>query len=432
MRYIDEYRNQAAAKKYLLLLEKVTTKPWTIMEVCGGQTHAIVKYRLQELIPEKIRLVHGPGCPVCVTPLELIDKAVSIASTDNVTFCTFGDMLKVPGSESSLLKAKSIGADIRILYSPMDALELARKLPERDVVFFGVGFETTAPTIAMAVYLAKQKNISNFSVLTSHFLVPPAMEAVLSSKRNVVQGFLAAGHVCTIMGVDEYPPISKKYGVPIVVTGFEPLDIIEGLYMCVKQLEEGLTEVENQYSRSVTKRGNIEAQKIMQQVFSVVHRKWRGIGEINRSGLGLSDTYKDFDAEVRFDVADITKNENPLCISAEILQGFKKPHDCPAFGKNCVPENPLGAPMVSNEGDTRKLFFFDSVLCPIGLSCDFKTFSAYFLKIGRKACAGFKDFFLDSFFSFFNLSFYFIKDEKHLFCLFREKNLIGIFHKLIK
>lgn len=350
MKYIHEYRNNSAIKKTLSLIEKIVTNPWTIMEVCGGQTHSIMKYRLQELIPKEIQIVHGPGCPVCVTPLELIDKAIEISSQQNVIFCTFGDMLKVPGSHKNLQSAKAEGANIRVLYSPLDALEIARRTPEKEVVFLGVGFETTAPAIAMTIHQAKQQHISNFSVLTSHFLVPPAITTVLNSPKNLVQGFLAAGHVCTIMGYEEYPPISRKYKVPIVVTGFEPLDIVQGLYMCIKQLEEGRSEVENQYRRSVTKTGNLLAQKTMMEVFKVVHRKWRGIGEIPHSGLGLSQAYNEYDAEKRFGVSNVFVNENPLCISAQILQGFKKPYDCSAFGKGCTPENPLGAPMVSTEG----------------------------------------------------------------------------------
>ncbi len=350
MKYLKEYRQSEAIRKYIELIERVTTRPWTIMEVCGGQTHAIVRYRLQELIPDQIRLVHGPGCPVCVTSLELINRAIEIALLPQVTFCSFGDMLRVPGSRGNLLEAKANGADVRILYSPMDALELARNMPDRQIVFFGVGFETTAPAIAMTIYQAKCENLKNFSVLCSHFLVPPAMEAVLSSPRNVVQGFLAAGHVCTIMGYDEYHPISDRYRVPIVVTGFEPLDLIEGLYLCVKQLEEGKAEVENQYVRSVTQEGNQQAQKIMSEVFSVVQQKWRGIGDLPLSGLGISSEYAEYDAVPRFDVQNIVEEESSVCISAEIMQGFKKPHQCPAFGKECTPENPLGAPMVSTEG----------------------------------------------------------------------------------
>lgn len=350
MQYIDTYRDRDAIHKYLKLLESITTQSWTIMEVCGGQTHAIVKYRLQELIPDRIRLVHGPGCPVCVTSLEIIDQAIGIARQPDVIFCSFGDMLRVPGSQGNLLQAKAESADVRTLYSPLDALKIAQAHPDHQVVFFGVGFETTAPAIAMTLYQAKQQNLENFSVLVSHFLVPPAIEAVLSSPRNVVQGFLAAGHVCTIMGYDEYPPISRRYQVPIVVTGFEPLDLIEGLYLCVKQLEEGRFEVENQYVRSVRREGNPEARRLLEEVFAVTNRQWRGIGTIPHSGLGLSAAYQHFDAAGRFAIQSPSHCEDATCISAEIMQGFKKPHDCPAFGTSCTPERPLGAPMVSSEG----------------------------------------------------------------------------------
>lgn len=350
MKYIDEYRNPQALKKYLMLIEKVAKKPWTIMEVCGGQTHAIVKYRLQELLPKGIELVHGPGCPVCVTSQELIDKAIMIASNASVIFCSFGDMLRVPGSQGSLLTVKAEGADIRLLYSPFDALAIARKYPNRQVVFFAVGFETTAPSIAMTIYQAKKMAIKNFSVLISHFLVPPAIEAILNSEQCRIQGFLAAGHVCTIMGCSEYYPISHKYRVPIVVTGFEPLDIIEGIYLCIRQLESGRSEVENQYSRSVRKDGNQEAYKMLQEVFHPSDTKWRGIGEIAKSGLRLNKGYEQFDAMTRFLIKNIPTVENHLCISADILQGLKKPHQCKSFAKQCTPEYPLGAPMVSTEG----------------------------------------------------------------------------------
>lgn len=362
MKFIDEYRNPEALKKYLQLIDNVTTRPWTIMELCGGQTHSIVKYRIQELIPPSIRLVHGPGCPVCVTSLELIDKAIEIALQSNVIFCSFGDMLRVPGSMKNLLMAKAEGADIRVVYSPLDALKIARDSRNSQVVFFGVGFETTAPAIAMSIHQAKEQKLKNYSVLCSHFLVPPAMEAILDSPKNLVQGFLAAGHVCTIMGYDEYFPISEKYRVPIVVTGFEPLDIVTGLYECVKQLEEGKHEVVNQYARSVRKQGNAAAQKMMKQVFDVIPRKWRGIGSINHSGLGIRKDYAAFDAEKRFSLQCISCDENPSCISAEILQGFKKPHDCPSFGKQCTPENPLGAPMVSSEGACAAYYRYQGVL----------------------------------------------------------------------
>jgi hydrogenase expression/formation protein HypD len=350
MKYLDEYRDPKLARQLSVAIHKITTKPHVLMEVCGGQTHAIVKFGIDELIPKEIELVHGPGCPVCVTPLELIDKAVAIASLKNVIFCSFGDMLRVPGSKKDLFSVKAEGGDIRVVYSPLDALKVAQEHPEKQVVFFAVGFETTAPGNAMAVYQAKEQNIKNFSILVSHVLVPPAMEAVLSSRNNRVQGFLAAGHVCTVMGYWEYGPIAKKYKVPIVVTGFEPLDILQGVYMCVKQLEEGRYEVENQYTRSVNREGNKPAQMLIEKVFCVASRKWRGIGEIAHSGLWLQDAYREFDAELRFNVGHITTQESPECISGLILQGIKKPHECSAFGTKCTPEKPLGATMVSSEG----------------------------------------------------------------------------------
>ena len=320
------------------------------MEVCGGQTHAIVKFGIDELLPKEITLVHGPGCPVCVTPLELIDKAIEIAFRPGVIFCSFGDMLRVPGSETDLLAVKANGGDVRIVYSPLDAVKIARENPCREVVFFAVGFETTAPANAMAVFQADQQELHNFSLLVSHVLVPPAMEAILASPGNCVQGFLAAGHVCTVMGFTEYGPIAEKYRVPIVVTGFEPLDILQGVYMCVQQLEQGRAEVENQYTRSVRRRGNQVAQRLIHDVFRVIPRKWRGVGEISASGFALSEKYADFDAERRFGVADYTAEESGECISGLILQGVKKPHECPAFGTRCTPEHPLGATMVSSEG----------------------------------------------------------------------------------
>jgi hydrogenase expression/formation protein HypD len=350
MKFIDEYRDGKAAARYARLIARATTKPWTIMEVCGGQTHAIVKFGIDELLPRDVELVHGPGCPVCVTPLELIDKAIEIASRPNVIFCSFGDMLRVPGSSKDLLVVKASGGDVRIVYSPLDAVKIAEANPAKEVVFFAVGFETTAPANAMAVFQAHQKGIGNFSILVSHVLVPPAMEAILSSPINRVQGFLAAGHVCTIMGYVEYEPIAQKYNIPIVVTGFEPLDILQGVYMCVKQLEEGRAEVENQYARSVRKEGNLPAQQLISEVFRIVPRKWRGVGEIPQSGLGLRDAYQEYDAELRFGVASYTAEESSECISGLILQGVKKPHECPAFGTRCTPERPLGATMVSSEG----------------------------------------------------------------------------------
>ncbi len=350
MKYIDEYRDPEGVRKYAAALKGITTRPWTLMEVCGGQTHAIVKFGIDQLLPEQINLVHGPGCPVCVTPLEIINKAVEIAARPGVIFCSFGDMLRVPGTERDLFSVKAAGGDVRIVYSPTDAVNLARKHPDREVVFFAVGFETTAPANAMAVYQAAREGLTNFSILVSHVMVPPAMEAVLSSPDNRVQGFLAAGHVCTVMGFDEYPPIAERYHVPIVVTGFEPLDILQGVYMCVKQLEEGRAEVENQYARSVRREGNPPAMEMIERVFTVIHRKWRGIGEIPDSGLGLKPEYTAYDAEQKFDVAGATAEESTECISGLILQGLKKPPDCPAFGIRCTPEKPLGATMVSSEG----------------------------------------------------------------------------------
>jgi hydrogenase expression/formation protein HypD len=350
MKFVDEYRDADAAVRYARALGRISTRPWTIMELCGGQTHAIVRFGIDELLPASLTLVHGPGCPVCVTPIELIEKALEIAARPEVIFCSFGDMLRVPGRSKDLLTVKAGGGDIRIVYSPMDALAIARENPAREVVFFAVGFETTAPANAMAVYQAAQQRVANFSLLVSQVLVPPAMEAILSSPANSVRGFLAAGHVCTVMGYTEYEPVAERYRVPIVVTGFEPLDILQGIYMCVLQLEEGRAEVENQYSRSVRREGNRRAQDLIREVFKVVPRKWRGIGEIPRSGLGLQSRFADFDAEIRFGVADRIADESPDCISGTILQGLKRPFECPAFGTNCTPEHPLGATMVSSEG----------------------------------------------------------------------------------
>jgi len=350
LRFIDEYRDAEKAREYAEALARITTRPWTLMEVCGGQTHAIVKFGVDELLPEGVALVHGPGCPVCVTPVELIDKALEIASRPEVVFCSFGDMLRVPGSEEDLFAIKARGGDVRIVYSPMDALILARQRPDRQVVFFAVGFETTAPANAMAAYQAKKEGIGNFSLLVSHVLVPPAIAAILSSSSNRVQGFLAAGHVCMVMGYTDYEPLAEQYGVPIVVTGFEPLDILQGILMCVKQLEEGRAEVENQYTRTVRREGNQPAQQLIRDVFQVVPRKWRGVGEIPRSGLGLKPEYAEFDAEQRFGVAHYAVEEASECISGLVLQGWKNPHECPAFGAGCTPEHPLGATMVSSEG----------------------------------------------------------------------------------
>ena len=350
MKFLDEYRDGELAQKLAGEIHRVTTKPWAIMEVCGGQTHAIVKFGIDELLPKQIDLIHGPGCPVCVTPLEMIDKALEIAARPEVVFTSFGDMLRVPGSTTDLLSVKAQGGDVRIVYSPLDAVKIAGENPEKEVVFFGVGFETTAPATAMAIFQAAQKKLKNFSMLISHVLVPPAIEALMSSPNCRVQAFLAAGHVCTVMGYEEYFPLVKKYRVPIVVTGFEPLDILHGVLMTVQQLESGRAEVENQYSRSVSRAGNQPAQELIKKVFKVVPRKWRGIGEIPQSGLGLADEYAAFDAEKKFGLADRHVDEPAECLSGLVLQGLKKPHECPAFGTKCTPEHPLGATMVSSEG----------------------------------------------------------------------------------
>lgn len=350
MKFVDEYRDAEAARQYADAIHAITTKPWTIMEVCGGQTHAIIRYGIPDLLPEQINLVHGPGCPVCVTPMGVINKAIELARHAEVIFCSFGDMLRVPGTETDLLSVKAEGGDVRMVYSPLDAVEIARKNPDKQVVFFAVGFETTAPANAMAVFQAKQQGLKNFSILVSHVLVPPAIESILSSDNCQVQGFLAAGHVCTVMGFEAYQPLVEKFKVPIVVTGFEPLDILQGVLMCVRQLEERRYEVENQYSRIVEKEGNRPAQKLIEEVFQVIPKHWRGIGEIDQSGLGLSDAYQDFDAEHRFQLDADTREPETSCISGEILQGHKKPFDCPAFGAQCTPEHPLGATMVSSEG----------------------------------------------------------------------------------
>ena len=350
MKFIDEYRDAASARALAAEIARITTREWTIMEVCGGQTHAIVRFGIDELLPKKVTLVHGPGCPVCVTPAELIDKAIAIASEPDVIFCSFGDMIRVPGSKENLFSVKARGGDVRVVYSPLDALKIAVSNPLRQVVFFAVGFETTAPANAMAVYQARRANVKNFSLLVSHVLVPPAIEAILSAPHNRVQGFLAAGHVCTVMGYEEYRPLAKKYRVPIVVTGFEPLDILQGVHMCVAQLEEGRAEVENAYTRAVRREGNEKARELIADVFRVVRRKWRGIGEIPESGLALRGEYEAFDAERRFGVAGNTVEEPSECISGLILQGVKKPRECPAFGVRCTPDRPLGATMVSSEG----------------------------------------------------------------------------------
>lgn len=350
MKFRDEYRDGAAARRFVDAIAAQLTRPWTLMEVCGGQTHAIVRYGIDELLPDGLTLVHGPGCPVCVTPREYVDKAIEISLHPNVVFCSFGDMLRVPGTHGDLLGARARGADVRVVYSPLDAVEIAREAPEREIVFFAVGFETTAPANALACWRAKREGLANFSMLASHVLVPPAIRALLESPGNRVQGFLAAGHVCTIVGYEEYEPIAAQYGVPIVVTGFEPLDILEGVYLCVRQLESGQARVENQYSRSVRRAGNREAQAVMQDVFRVVPRRWRGIGDIESSGLGLSEGYAEHDAERRFGPVRLDAEDEGECISGLVLRGARKPPECPAFGTRCTPEHPLGVTMVSSEG----------------------------------------------------------------------------------
>lgn len=350
MKFIDEYRNEADVQKFIRAIEKITTRPWTLMEICGGQTHTLIKFGIDRMLPELITLVHGPGCPVCVTPLELIDKAVAIAQRPEVIFTSFGDMMRVPGSHTDLLSVKAGGGDVRMVYSPLDAVKLAQQNPEKQVVFFAVGFETTAPANAAAVWQANHLGVTNFSILSSHVLVPPAMEAILGSPNSLVQGFLAAGHVCAIMGYWEYEPIAEKYRAPIVITGFEPLDLLQGIYMTVAMLEEGRWGVENQYVRAVNRAGNLPAQKLMGQVFQVTDRAWRGIGVIPSSGYSLRPEYAAFDAESRFQVGGITAQESEICIAGAIMQGLQKPNDCPAFGTLCTPDRPIGAPMVSSEG----------------------------------------------------------------------------------
>lgn len=358
MKFLTEYRDAEEVHKHIELLTKIVTKEWTIMETCGGQTHGLVKNGIMDMLPKEINMVHGPGCPVCVTPLELIDKAIYLAEQDNVILCSFGDMLRVPGSEKSLLQIKAEGADIRILYSPLEALNIAKENPDKEVIFFAVGFETTAPANALSVYQASKLGIPNYSILVSHVLVPPAMEAILDDKENRIQGFLAAGHVLTIMGLEEYHPIAEKYKVPVVVTGFEPLDLLQGIVMVVQQLEKGEHKVKNQYTRVAHEGGNKEAIKVIKEVFEISNRTWRGIGEIPLSGYKLKEEYADFDAEIKFNVPIDSVDENPICIAGDVLKGIKKPFECPAFGKSCDPEKPQGAPMVSSEGACAAYYHF--------------------------------------------------------------------------
>jgi hydrogenase expression/formation protein HypD len=350
MKYIDEYRDAALARPLIAAIAKRVTRPWVLMEICGGQTHTLMRYGIDEVLPTQIELVHGPGCPVCVTPLEVIDKALAIASLPNVTLVSYGDMLRVPGSHTDLFHVKADGGDVRVAYSPMEAVKIARANPARRVVFLGIGFETTAPANAMAVWQAAREGLKNFSMLTSQVLVPPAIRMLLGSPTHRVQALIAPGHVCTVMGMEEYVDLSRDFHVPIVVGGFEPVDLLEAILMLVEQLEDGRSEVENQYARSVAREGNRPAQEIMAKVFEVCDRKWRGIGMIPRSGLKLRGEYAAFDAEEVFGVAAQTADEPAECISALVLQGLKKPPDCPAFGNRCTPASPLGAPMVSSEG----------------------------------------------------------------------------------
>jgi hydrogenase expression/formation protein HypD len=350
VKYLEEFRDPALAGRLFDEIRATVTRPWAMMEVCGGQTHSIIRHGIDQLLPPEIELIHGPGCPVCVTPLETIDRALEIASRPEVIFCSFGDMLRVPGSSSDLFRVRSEGGDVRVVYSPLDALKIAQSNPDKQVVFFGIGFETTAPPNAMTVYQAKRLGIENFSLLVSHVRVPPAIEAIMTSPTCRVQAFLAAGHVCSVMGTEEYPPLAERFGVPIVVTGFEPLDLLEGIRRTVKQLEAGRHEVENAYPRAVPAEGNLAAKAMLADVFEVTDRGWRGIGTIPRSGWQLSERYRFWDAERRFDVGGIRTTESALCRSGEVLQGLIKPSECSAFGTVCSPRTPLGATMVSNEG----------------------------------------------------------------------------------
>jgi hydrogenase expression/formation protein HypD len=358
VKYLDEYRDAEAVRALAGAIARRATRPWTLMEICGGQTHSIVRYGIDEMLPAGVELVHGPGCPVCVTPLEMIDRAHAIAAEPGVILCSFGDMLRVPGSRGDLLARKAQGADVRVVYSPLDAVALAAANPTREVVFFAIGFETTAPANATAVVLAHRRGLTNFTVLVSQVLTPPAITAILQAPGNRVQAFLGPGHVCTVMGVDEYAAIARHYRVPIVVSGFEPLDLLEGVLRAVAQLEEGRAEIEIQYGRAVRPEGNVAARRTVDDVFEVCDRRWRGVGLIPKSGLKLRWEYQRHDAERRFDVADVTTEEPAICISGQILKGMKKPGDCPAFGRACTPANPLGATMVSAEGACAAYFAY--------------------------------------------------------------------------
>ena len=361
MKYLSEYRDPELVKQYLNQIHHITTKPWKLMEICGGQTHSLVKNGILDMLPDKITMVHGPGCPVCVTPVSIIDEAIYLAQQPHVIICSFGDMLRVPGSKKSLLEVKAEGADVRILYSPLEAVQLAKENPDKEVIFFAVGFETTAPANALSIIQADKSGVSNYSILASHVLVPPAMEALLSDEENQIDAFLAAGHVCTIMGMEEYYPIAEKYKTPIIVTGFEPVDLLQGILMAVEQLENGEYKVENQYARYVQREGNRLAIQTMQEVFSVSDRMWRGIGTIPQSGFEVNERYKQFNARLKFKLDLPVTEENKDCISGEIMKGLKKPFQCPNFGTLCKPEHPLGAPMVSSEGACAAYYHYSSV-----------------------------------------------------------------------
>lgn len=362
MKYLNEFRDGQVAKRMAAEIRQITTRPWKIMEICGGQTHSIIRNGIDQMLPPGIEMIHGPGCPVCVTPLALIDKALAIAAQPGVIFCSFGDMLRVPGTDADLFQIKGRGGDVRVVYSPLDAVELAVKNPDKQVVFFGVGFETTAPANAMSVHLAKRRGLKNFSLLVSHVLVPPAIEAIMSSPENQVQAFLAAGHVCSVMGYWEYPPLADQFEIPIVVTGFEPLDLLDGIRRAVIQLERGDHHVENAYDRIVTYAGNLEAQRLLAEVFEPTDRAWRGIGVIANSGWRLNEKYRDFDAETRFQITGIRTEESPLCKAGDVLRGAMKPAQCPAFGRECTPRHPLGATMVSSEGACAAYFNYGRFL----------------------------------------------------------------------
>lgn len=362
MKFLTEYRDADLVEQYLNQIRKTVTRPWTIMEVCGGQTHSLVKNGILNMLPCEIQMIHGPGCPVCVTPLNLIDKAVCLAEEKGVILCSFGDMLRVPGSKKSLLQSKAAGADVRILYSPLEAVKLAQGNPDREVVFFAVGFETTAPANALSVVHAHALGVRNYSILASHVLVPPAMEAVINDEESNIQAFLGAGHVCAIMGIEEYYPLVEKYQIPIVVTGFEPVDMLQGILMAVQQLEKGEAKLENQYSRVVKPEGNLSARKVIEKVFEIRDREWRGIGSIPESGYEVRAEFAAYDANEKFEIERENTLENTACIAGLILKGVKKPHDCAQFGKRCKPEMPLGAPMVSSEGACAAYYHFHQAI----------------------------------------------------------------------